>query len=90
MDETFLKEVQAIVDRVKDARPSDIYAISVAGSEDGIFNIKIPSTMIPNGSTARELRDAGYVFSDTIPDCAVMLNGKFEWLDVKFTIEDKK
>ena len=38
------------------------------------------------GYSAKQLRDMGVTIGEHIPDCAVIKNGMFEWVNLDFTI----
>lgn len=41
------------------------------------------------GYSAKQLRDMGVTIGEHIPDCAVIKNGVFEWVNLDFTVGGK-
>lgn len=41
------------------------------------------------GYSAKQLRDMGVTIGEDIPDCAVIKNGLFEWVNLDFTVGGK-
>ncbi len=48
--------------------------------------LSLPAGCLRPGITAAEVRELGGKLPDTIPDCAVMRDGAFEWVRAEFTV----